>query len=174
MAPGSAPADEEGASEDDDDDDSDSDDAAAAAAVVAWPAAATAGGRRGGRRGAADGDGDGAEFDPDRLRAYELNKLKYFFAVVTCDGRATAAALYAACDGMEVEASSNVLDLRFVPDDTPLPHAPRDAATDVPPDYAPPHFYTAALQSSNVELTWDAGACVCLCRVDARVGGLKS
>ena len=32
----------------------------------------------------------------------------------------------------------------------------RDSATEVPPDYAPPHFQTAALQHTNVKLTWDA------------------
>ena len=51
------------------------------------------------------------------------------------------------------QASSNTLDLRFVPDGTPFPNAPRDSASEVPTDYEPPHFYTAAMQSTNVELT---------------------
>ena len=32
----------------------------------------------------------------------------------------------------------------------------RDTAEEVPADYAPPDFTTAALQHTNVKLTWDA------------------
>lgn len=32
----------------------------------------------------------------------------------------------------------------------------RDTAQEVPADYAPPDFTTAALQHTNVKLTWDA------------------
>ena len=32
----------------------------------------------------------------------------------------------------------------------------RDTAEQVAPDYAPPDFTTAALQHTNVKLTWDA------------------
>lgn len=32
----------------------------------------------------------------------------------------------------------------------------RDTAREVPADYAPPDFTTAALQHTNVKLTWDA------------------
>ena len=32
----------------------------------------------------------------------------------------------------------------------------RDAASEVPVDYTPPDFTTAALQHTNVKLTWDA------------------
>jgi len=94
-------------------------------------------------------------FDPIKLRAYELNKMKYYYAVVECDTVATAIGIYANCDGMELEATSNVLDLRFVPEDAAFTNAPRDTATSVPADYEPPQFATAALQSSHVELTWD-------------------
>jgi hypothetical protein len=52
-----------------------------------------------------------------------------------------------------LQATSNTMDLRFVPEGTAFPNAPRDAAEAVPDDYAPPRFYTAALQSSHVELT---------------------
>ena len=33
----------------------------------------------------------------------------------------------------------------------------RDAATELPPGYAPPTFQTRALQHTSVELTWDRG-----------------
>jgi hypothetical protein len=96
------------------------------------------------------------EFDPARLRAYELNKMKYYYAVASCDSVSTAIHVYSNCDGMEFEASSNVFDLRFVPDDTEFTNPEKDVATHVPENYEPAEFATAALQSSKVELTWDA------------------
>jgi hypothetical protein len=53
----------------------------------------------------------------DRLRQYENQKLKYYFAVVECSSKECAAHLYAQCDGIEFEQTSNNLDLRFIPDD---------------------------------------------------------
>ena len=95
------------------------------------------------------------EADPILLRQYELNKLKYYFAVAECDSAATAAAVYDAVDGLELEATSNVMDLRFIPDGTAFSRPPRDVSTAVPADYAAPNFATQALQSSRVELSWD-------------------
>jgi hypothetical protein len=51
------------------------------------------------------------------LRAYELSKLRYYFAVAVCDSPRTAEALYQQLDGVEFEHSAMVFDLRFVPDD---------------------------------------------------------
>ena len=50
------------------------------------------------------------------------------------------------------------LDLRFVPDEQTFDgRTARDAATEVPAGYVPPPaFATAALQHTNVKLTWDA------------------
>ena len=73
--------------------------------------------------------------DPAVLRAYELNKLKYYYAVAECDSAATAARVYEACDGLEFEDSSNVLDLRFVPEGTQFKNPPRDVSLGVPEDY---------------------------------------
>ena len=57
----------------------------------------------------------------------------------------------------EAPASSR-LDLRFIPEEQSFAERqPRDSATDAPPGYEPPPFFTtAALQHSNVKLTWDA------------------
>jgi hypothetical protein len=54
---------------------------------------------------------------PERIREYEFTKMKYYFAVVTCDSTQTANALYEDCDGKEFETTSIALDLRFIPDD---------------------------------------------------------
>lgn len=97
-----------------------------------------------------------ADFDDEVLRAYELNKLRYFYAVAEFDSAETASAVYEQCDGVEFEASSNVLDLRFIPDETTFdPVDIRDSATSMPTTYAAPVFTTSALQMSKVQLTWD-------------------
>ena len=50
------------------------------------------------------------------------------------------------------------LDLRFIPEEQGFAdRQPRDSASNAPPNYVPPPFFTtAALQHSNVKLTWDA------------------
>lgn len=48
----------------------------------------------------------------ERLRLYELSKLRYYYAIVTCDAPETAAAIYEQCDGLELEKSQSMMDLR--------------------------------------------------------------
>lgn len=100
-------------------------------------------------------DEDDHEIDPEKLRAYEKSRLRYYYAVVECDSISTADYLYKACDGVEFERSSNVLDLRFIPESMEFPHPPRDVANEAPVDYEGLDFQTRALQQSNVALSWD-------------------
>jgi hypothetical protein len=102
-----------------------------------------------------DDDDDDDEFDNEKLRAYEISRLKYYFAVVDCDSVATADHLYKTCDGLEFELSSNKLDLRFIPDSMEFKQEPRDVSTEVPPSYDGIDFCTRALQQSKLQLTWD-------------------
>ncbi|XAR58014.1 hypothetical protein NMG60_11026342 [Bertholletia excelsa] len=95
------------------------------------------------------------QIDKKKLRAYELSRLRYYYAVVDCDSIATADYLYKTCDGVEFERSSNKLDLRFIPDSMEFKHPPRDTATEAPGDYEGIDFHTRALQLSEVQLTWD-------------------
>lgn len=102
-----------------------------------------------------DDEDEDKEVNMEKLRAYEKNKLKYYYAVVECDSKETANHLYTQCDGMEFERTSNTLDLRFIPDDMTFAREPRDIAKEVRDGYKAPEFETRALQHSTVKLTWD-------------------
>ena len=97
----------------------------------------------------------GEEFDMDKLRKYQLDRLRYYFAVVECDNAGTAKHIYDACDGAEYEASANFFDLRFIPDEEDFDEEPRDTCSASPEVYEPTEFVTDALQHSKVKLTWD-------------------
>ncbi|KAJ8764492.1 hypothetical protein K2173_006232 [Erythroxylum novogranatense] len=100
-------------------------------------------------------DDDDNEIDYEKLRDYEKSRLRYYYAVVECDSVATSEHLYKACDGLEFERSSNVLDLRFIPDSMEFKHPPRDVATEKPTGYEGLDFQTRALQHSNIPISWD-------------------
>ncbi|KAG4025531.1 hypothetical protein MFRU_055g00040 [Monilinia fructicola] len=98
---------------------------------------------------------DGNEFDSAALRQYQLERLRYFYAVVVCSDEKTAENIYQKCDGTEYLSSANFFDLRFIPDGTEFDDKPRDECTEVPAGYKPTDFVTDALQHSKVKLTWD-------------------
>ncbi|KAH7491564.1 hypothetical protein KRP22_002969 [Phytophthora ramorum] len=100
-----------------------------------------------------EGESDG--FDHEKLRNYELQKLRYYYAVVTCDSVKTASTIFDQCDQLEYETSSNVLDLRYVPDNTTFTNTPKEACDNVPDRYKPAIFATLALQQTDVKLTWE-------------------
>lgn len=100
--------------------------------------------------------GDGNDYDEDALRKYQLERLRYYYAIITCDTVDAAARIYAELEGAELERSANVFDLSFVPDDMTFDHAWRDEATDDPNTaFKPVDFVTDALRHSKVKLTWD-------------------
>ncbi|KPM35452.1 Pre-rRNA-processing protein esf1 [Neonectria ditissima] len=100
-------------------------------------------------------EGDDQDFDSDALRSYQLDRLRYYYAVMVCSSPEVAQQIYEATDGREYQASSNFLDLRFVPDDVTFDDEPRDECDKTPDSYKPIDFVTNALQSSKVKLTWD-------------------
>ncbi|KAK7418947.1 pre-rRNA-processing protein esf1 [Neonectria punicea] len=100
-------------------------------------------------------EGDDQDFDSDALRSYQLDRLRYYYAVMVCSSPEVAQQIYEATDGREYQASSNFLDLRFVPDDVTFDDEPRDECDKTPDSYKPIEFVTNALQSSKVKLTWD-------------------
>ncbi|KAK4125708.1 hypothetical protein N657DRAFT_669937 [Parathielavia appendiculata] len=100
-------------------------------------------------------EGNDQDFDSDALRAYQMDRLRYYYAVVVCSDKNTAHKIYDATDGSEYLSSSNFLDLRFIPDDVTFDDEPRDECDSVPSGYKPIEFVTDALQHSKVKLTWD-------------------
>ncbi|PGH02953.1 hypothetical protein AJ79_07490 [Helicocarpus griseus UAMH5409] len=99
----------------------------------------------------------GDEFDSAHLRKYQLERLRYFYAVLTCSSESVAKHIYDAVDGTEYMSSANFFDLRFVPDETDFSDdTPRDECERIPDGYKPSDFVTDALQHSKVKLTWDA------------------
>ncbi|EFA01774.1 ESF1 homolog [Tribolium castaneum] len=100
---------------------------------------------------------EGSKYHMEKLRQYQLNRLKYYYAVVTFDGANTANKVYTECDGMEYESSATKLDLRFIPDDMTFDDEPKEQCDKLPElnKYQPRFFTTTALQQAKVDLTWD-------------------
>ncbi|EYC29895.1 hypothetical protein Y032_0005g2323 [Ancylostoma ceylanicum] len=51
------------------------------------------------------------------MRKYQVEQLRYYYAIIECDSTETAVAIYDQCDGFQFEASNIKMDLRFVPED---------------------------------------------------------
>ncbi|SPO19832.1 related to ESF1 - 18S rRNA factor, nucleolar protein involved in pre-rRNA processing [Ustilago trichophora] len=105
---------------------------------------------------------EGGDFDEEALRKYQLDRLRYYYAVATFDSKETARHVYNEIDGTEMERTANVFDLRFVPDGMEFPDGEegrdvefRDQATEDVANYKGVDFKTDALRHSRVKLTWD-------------------
>jgi len=99
---------------------------------------------------------DGSEFDSQALRQYQLERLRYFYAVLTFSTKQTAKAIYDSVDGAEYLTTANFFDLRFIPEEMDFSDdTPRDECDRLSADYKPNEFVTDALQHSKVKLTWD-------------------
>ncbi|KAJ7932451.1 hypothetical protein B0H13DRAFT_1955529 [Mycena leptocephala] len=100
--------------------------------------------------------GDENDYDEDALRKYQLERLRYYYAIVTCDSTEAAAHIYSELEGTELERSANIFDLSFVPDDMAFDQECRDEATeDTSTSHKGVDFVTDALRHSKVKLTWD-------------------
>ncbi|KAF7436759.1 pre-rRNA-processing protein esf1 [Pleurotus ostreatus] len=100
--------------------------------------------------------GDGEEYDDDALRKYQLERLRYYYAIVTCDTVEASAHIYHELEGTELERSANIFDLSFVPDEMTFDDEFRDeAAENIDFNYKAVDFVTDALRHSKVKLTWE-------------------
>lgn len=99
---------------------------------------------------------NGEEFDSTKLRSYQLDRLRYYYAVITCSSANVAKSIYDNLDGREYLTSANFFDLRFVPDGTDFDQDPHDECIKLADGYKPNEFTTDALTHSKVKLTWDA------------------
>ncbi|KAF7271932.1 hypothetical protein GWI33_015230 [Rhynchophorus ferrugineus] len=98
---------------------------------------------------------EGSQYHMEKLRQYQLNRLKYYYAVIEFDNVNSANKVYTECDGMEYESSATKIDLRFIPDDMTFDDPPKEIVDKLPDKYEPRFFITTALQQAKVDLTWD-------------------
>lgn len=91
-----------------------------------------------------------------QLRKYEVNKMKYFYAVVVCDRRKTASKILDEYNGFELELTNLRLTLSIVPDSMIFPQQLKEEASEMPVNY---NFnagkISRALNHSTVRLSWD-------------------
>jgi len=55
------------------------------------------------------------------MRKYELQKMKYFYAVIHCNNKKAAAKIYEEYNGFEFEMSNITLNLSFIADELSFP-----------------------------------------------------
>lgn len=101
-------------------------------------------------------EADAEDFDSKALRTYQLDRLRYYYALIICSSPHVAKAIYDNLDGREYLSSANFFDLRFVPDEVEFDAEPHDECERLPNGYKPNDFVTDALSHSKVKLTWDA------------------
>ncbi|EGG10228.1 uncharacterized protein MELLADRAFT_76990 [Melampsora larici-populina 98AG31] len=100
---------------------------------------------------------EGAELDEEALRRYQLNRLRYFYAVVELDSVDAAAHVYEEIEGTEFERTANVFDLSYVPEDMVFEEGDlHDECKEDSTNYKGVDYATDALRHSKVKLTWDA------------------
>ncbi|CCW63231.1 unnamed protein product [Phytomonas sp. EM1] len=98
---------------------------------------------------------DGEYFSGGKYRQYEMNRMKYYYAIATFDSPETAAAVYRELDGTDIESSGVVLDLRYVDEDETFKD-PVSRANGIPPNFKPlSSFKAAALSQARFRISWD-------------------
>ncbi|GMT24198.1 hypothetical protein PFISCL1PPCAC_15495, partial [Pristionchus fissidentatus] len=95
----------------------------------------------------------------EAIRKYQMERLKYYYAILVCDSEQTASAIYENCDGVEYENSGLRVDLRFVPDHMTFDEdrvKERVTGEDVDNSkYKPRELSNIAAATTKVKLTWE-------------------
>ncbi|KAF8337528.1 uncharacterized protein EI90DRAFT_2910021 [Cantharellus anzutake] len=102
-----------------------------------------------------DADKGEGEYDNEAVRRYQLQRLRYYYAIGEFDSPSTAQHVYEQLDGTELERSANIFDMSYVPDDLVFDNDFRDECTEEPSVLRKLDFSTDALRHSKVRLTWD-------------------
>ena len=74
-------------------------------------------------------------FNQNQLRKYEIQKMKYFYAIIYCNSPQTSDKLYTEYNGYDFELSNIKLNLSFVADDLVFPQQVKEVAKDLPSGY---------------------------------------
>lgn len=96
-----------------------------------------------------------SDLDNQKLRKYELERLKYYYAVIYCDSPTTAEFIYENCNGKDLELSTVNINLSFVPNDLQFPYAPKEVCDSLPREIKSTDFVNRSIGHTNVKLTWD-------------------
>ena len=91
-----------------------------------------------------------------QLRKYEVQKMNYYYAIITCNSRRTASTIIKEFNDFEVELTNIRLQLYAVEDSLEFPYEPKQVANGIPPNYAfDSSKISRALNHSSVKLSWD-------------------
>lgn len=91
-----------------------------------------------------------------QLRKYEASKMNYFYAVVYCNSRKTAAKIIAENQDVEFELTNIRLQLYIVDDSLEFPYEPKQVSSSIPDNYTfDSSKISRALNHSSVKLSWD-------------------
>lgn len=89
------------------------------------------------------------------VRLYELNRLKYYYAVIEFDGEKSADFVYTNVNNMEIMNTGISIDLRVIPEDLEIPRPPVEEVKEKPSRASNFNFFVKAKQHTSVEITWE-------------------
>ena len=103
-----------------------------------------------------ENNGEDEGFDSTELRKYQLQRLRYYYAVIEFNNLESSIEIYKKCDNTEFESSGNFFDLRYIPNEMEFEENDiRDKCNKLPNNYQPIEFSTDSLRNSKPKLTWD-------------------
>lgn len=99
---------------------------------------------------------DDGELDSTALRKWKIEKMRYYYAVVTCSDNSTAESIYTAVDGREYFGTKNFFDLRFVPDEVTFDDKPDNQCSAIPSGFEPNPVDNDAMAATKIKDSgWD-------------------